>query len=184
MLTSAASSELWRLNCKMFAKVFKDFSVCQKKIKKHSFPLFQHSIGSQPGCVSHIWRHPITDNTHRCLTQQTNVSGCPVSSASLTRRKSNAIVNQPQPRFTWTTDFKMIILTHEPETPIQSDTMQSILASRSTNVHSAPAFRVKWGGKCRQSISAPSGSINIETWPTRGALRMEVNSPHTEHKTS
>ena len=51
-------------------------------------------------------------------------------------------------------------------------------------VHSAPAFRVKWGGKCRQSISAPSGSINIETWPTRGALRMEVNSPHTEHKTS
>ena len=78
----------------------------------------------------------------------------------------------------------MIILTHEPETPIQSDTMQSIVASRSTNVHSAPAFRVKWGGKCRQSISAPSGSINIETWPTRGALRMEVNSPHTEHKTS
>ena len=135
MLTSAASSECWRLNCKMFAKWFQRFFCLPKSFKKHSFPLFQHSIGGQPGCVSHIWRHPITDNTHRCLTQQTNVSGCPVSSASLTRRKSNAIVNQPQPRFTWTTDFEMIILTHEPETPIQSDTMQSIVASRSTNMH-------------------------------------------------
>ena len=43
-------------------------------------------------------------------------------------------------------------------------------------------FHVKWEGKCWQTISAPSGSINIETWPlSRGVIPREANKPNIKH---